>query len=101
MTSIRLNEEQRRQLLAYARAHDVRRAYSVFDARGTESLGAVNIWSRAWLTDEDFQRSEVLGTIWLKSDRVEIEGSVPSGVLELLGLREPVTTERELAATGV
>ena len=84
---VRLSEKEQQELLAYCRARDVNNG-GIFNVRSA----AINVWSRPWLSEEDCRQSECIATIWLKSDRVELEGAVPTG---LLGIPLPLRARRE------
>ncbi|MBI1742215.1 hypothetical protein HYR54_04015 [Candidatus Acetothermia bacterium] len=94
---IKLDEGERSKLMNYCRARDVHTG-GIFDCRGTESLGAINVWSRPWLDDEACRRSECLGTITFLRDRVEIDSEL---IPLLAGLLIPLAATLSPEPTGV
>ena len=79
---VRMSEREREKLTKFCRERDVNRG-GCFDVRGDADMGAVNCWSVPWLDEASCRLSECVGTIWLKPDRVEIEGEVPTALLGL------------------
>ncbi|MBI1744458.1 hypothetical protein HYR54_15530 [Candidatus Acetothermia bacterium] len=82
MITVRMSEIERKRLMDYCRERDVRSA-GIFDCRGSESLGCINVWSCCWITDADCERSELIGTITLLSNRVEIDNEALVGLVGL------------------